>query len=188
MDDLDCVINWILHNEDYKDEVERSNITLIGHSRGGGIVTIKASKDMRITKLITWAAVSSLGNRSSTIGDLDKWKKSGVKYVLNGRTKQQMPHYYQFYEDFKANETRLNIELATKKIKIPQLIIHGMNDTSILVEDAKNLHLWNPKSKLELIEEADHTFNTKHPWLEKKMSKNLNKMVISSILFIENHE
>ncbi len=188
LDDLDCVINWILHNEDYKDEVERSNITLIGHSRGGGIVTIKASKDMRITKLITWAAVSSLGNRSSTIGDLDKWKKSGVKYVLNGRTKQQMPHYYQFYEDFKANETRLNIELATKKIKIPQLIIHGMNDTSILVEDAKNLHLWNPKSKLELIEEADHTFNTKHPWLEKKMSKNLNKMVISSILFIENHE
>ncbi len=188
LDDLDCVINWILHNEDYKDEVERSNITLIGHSRGGGIVTIKASEDMRITKLITWAAVSSLGNRSSTIGDLDKWKKSGVKYVLNGRTKQQMPHYYQFYEDFKANETRLNIELATKKIKIPQLIIHGMNDTSILVEDAKNLHLWNPKSKLELIEEADHTFNTKHPWLEKKMSKNLNKMVISSILFIENHE
>ncbi len=188
LDDLDGVINWILNNDHYKHEVKRSKITLIGHSRGGGIVTIKASEDTRITKLITWAAVSSFGNRSSTAGDLDQWKKSGVKYVLNGRTKQQMPHYYQFYEDFKANETRLNIELATKKIKIPQLIIHGINDTSVGVEEAESLHTWNLKSMLKLIEEADHTFNTKHPWSENVISKNLEKVVDSSILFIEKQQ
>jgi len=50
--------------------------------------------------------------------DLFNVKKDGVKYVLNGRTKQQMPHNYQFYEDFKANETRLNIECAAKQIQI----------------------------------------------------------------------
>ena len=186
LDDLGSVIDWVLHNESFKNEVDTSHITLIGHSRGGGIVTIKASEDTRITKLITWASVSNFANRSSTFGDLDQWRKEGVKYVLNGRTKQQMPHYYQFYENFKANETRLNIELATKKLKIPFLIIHGTNDTSILFKEAENLHIWNPKSELLPVKEADHTFNTKHPWVEKKMSKNLDKMVATSIIFILN--
>ena len=186
LDDLDSVIDWILHNESFKNEVDPSNITLIGHSRGGGIVTVKASEDTRITKLITWASISNFATRSSTIGDLDKWRKEGVKYVLNGRTKQQMPHYYQFYEDFKANETRLNIELATKKLKIPFLIIHGTNDTSILFNEAEKLHVWNPKSELLPVKDADHTFNTKHPWVKKEMSKNLEKMVSSSIFFIKN--
>ncbi len=185
LDDLDSVIDWVLHNENFKNEVDTSNITLIGHSRGGGIVTIKASEDTRITKLITWASVSNFANRSSTFSDLDQWRKDGVKYVLNGRTKQQMPHYYQFYEDFKANETRLNIEIATKKLKIPFLIIHGTNDTSILFKEAENLHLWNPISELLPVKKADHTFNTKHPWAEKEMSKNLDKMVSSSIFFIK---
>ena len=34
-------------------------------------------------------------------------EKDGVKYVVNGRTKQQMPHFIQFYEDFKQNEKDL---------------------------------------------------------------------------------
>ena len=185
LDDLGSVIDWALHNEHFKNEIDTSNITLIGHSRGGGIVTIKASEDTRITKLITWAAVSNFGNRSSTIGDLEQWRKDGVKYVLNGRTKQQMPHYYQFYEDFKANETRLNIQLASKKLKIPFLIIHGTNDTSISFTEAENLHAWNPKSELLPLKEADHTFNSKHPWGEKSMSKNLEKVVNSSIFFVK---
>lgn len=185
LDDLDTIINWILNNGDFIDEVDKSNLTLIGHSRGGGIVTIKASEDTRISKLITWASVSNFANRSSTIGDLDQWRKNGVKYVLNGRTNQQMPHFYQFYEDFKSNETRLNIELATKKIRIPQLIVHGKSDTSVQVKEGENLHLWNPKSELQLIQEADHTFNTKHPWHEKRMSESLEQIVNSSISFIK---
>ena len=41
---------------------------------------------------------------------------------------------------------------------------------------------------LKLIEEADHTFNTKHPWSENVISKNLEKVVDSSILFIEKQQ
>lgn len=188
LDDLMSIIDWVLNNDAFKNEVDALNITLIGHSRGGGVVTIKASEDPRITKLITWASVSNFGSRSSTIGELEAWKKNGVKYVLNGRTKQQMPHYYQFYEDFKANETRFNIERATRDIQIPHLIIHGTNDTSISFDEAENLRNWNPKSELKSVLKADHTFNTKHPWLEKSMSKHLEEVVTSSILFIEKQQ
>jgi len=143
---------------------------LVGHSRGGGIAILKTSEDHRIKKLITLASISDFERRTATVGDLKAWKETGVKYVLNGRTKQQMPHYYQFYENFKANEERLHIESAMKRLKIPILIIHGDNDTSISLNEAKELHKWNPNSKLEVIQGADHVFNTKHPWDKNKLS------------------
>ena len=116
LDDLDAILNRVYSDDfKYKNEINKRNITLIGHSRGGGISIIKASEDSRVTTLISWASVSGFGKRTSTTGDLNQWKKDGVKYVLNGRTKQQMPHNYQFYLDYKANEERLSIEAAAKK-------------------------------------------------------------------------
>jgi len=185
LDDLQSVINWVYDNESFKSEIDTKNITLIGHSRGGGIVTIKAAEETKITRLITWAAVSNFSKRSSTIGDLEQWKEEGVKYVLNGRTKQQMPHYYQFYEDFKTNETRLNIELSAKKIKIPHLIIHGTGDDAIHVQEAKNLHFWNSQSELFLIENANHTFGASHPYTKKDLPIYLQEVVTKSIGFVK---
>ena len=100
LDDLQTVIDWISENNTYLKEVDRSNISLIGHSRGGGIVTIKAEEDEKIKKVISLAGVCDYGKRTATAGDLEQWRKDGVKYVLNGRTKQKMPHYFQFYKDF----------------------------------------------------------------------------------------
>ena len=184
LDDLEAVIDWILSEPSFKNEIDRTNIVLIGHSRGGGIVTIKASEGKRISKVITWAAVSNFGHRSSTKSELEQWKNDGVKYVLNGRTKQQMPHYYQFYEDYVTNEIRLNIELATRKIRIPHLIIHGDNDTSISSEEAKNLYSWNPESELVYIQGANHTFGSMHPWSKPFISTDLQRVVSTSIVFV----
>jgi len=182
LDDLDAILNYLLSKENpYCSQINPNKIILIGHSRGGGIVTIKASEDLRITHLITWAAVCDFAKRTATIGDLNSWKTDGVKYVLNGRTKQQMPHNYQFYEDFKANETRLNIELATKKINIPHLIIHGKNDPSVSFSEAETLHHWNPNSKLFKVEDANHVFNSKHPWTEPTFPKQLALVTNKSI-------
>ncbi|WP_338056304.1 alpha/beta hydrolase family protein [Tenacibaculum bernardetii] len=112
LDDLNDVLDWAASYFKDSESFNTSDINLIGHSRGGGIAIIKASEDNRITKLITLASVSDLGKRTATVGNLKEWKESGVKYVVNGRTKQQMPHYYQFYTDFKDNEKRLNIKSA----------------------------------------------------------------------------
>lgn len=186
LDDIDSLINHLYtESNPFKNEIDFDNITLIGHSRGGGISIIKASEDTRITKLITWASVSGFGKRFSASGDLEQWKKNGVKYVLNGRTKQQMPHNFQFYEDFKANESRLSIELATKKIDVPFLIIHAENDPTVLYLEAENLHTWNSKSELVKIENSNHVFDASHPWLEQEMPSALKKVVDNSIGFIK---
>ena len=183
LDDLNDVINWVQNYFKDKPLININDICLIGHSRSGGICIIKASEDNRITKLITLASISDFEKRTATVGDLKKWKEKGVKYVLNGRTKQQMPHYYQFYEDFMANKDRLNIQSATEKLTIPQLIIHGDNDTSINFKEAEELHQWNPKSKLKIIKGANHVFNTKHPWNNNNLSPELETVVKQIVSF-----
>ena len=138
LDDLETVIDWVSSNADFKNEINLEAIYLIGHSRGGGIVLLKANEDNRIKKVITLAGVCDFEKRTATIGDLEQWKKDGVKYVVNGRTKQQMPHYYQFYEDFIKNKKRFDVKKAAENLKIPQLIIHGDADTSVLIDEAEN--------------------------------------------------
>ena len=184
LDDLKTIMDWASSNEAYSGYVNQNNISVIGHSRAGGIVTIKAEEDNRIKTVISLAGVSDFGSRSSTTGDLEQWKKDGVKYVLNGRTKQQMPHFYQFYEDFIANEDRLTIERAVSNLKTPYLIIHGSGDTSVLINEAEALHLWNTDSTLHIIDEANHVFGAHHPWNKDQLPHHLNDAITKIIAFI----
>lgn len=186
LDDLDTVINWIITNPDFKNEVDIENITLIGHSRGGGIVTLKASENNKISKVISWSGVSDFGARFPTDENiLQYWKKMGVSYIENARTKQQMPHYYQFYTSFKENEERLTIKNAVSKLTIPHLIIHGKDDVVVLPKEAENLHAWNPKSKLIVIENMNHPLGCTQPWNEPEMPIHLAEVVKYSIDFIQ---
>jgi pimeloyl-ACP methyl ester carboxylesterase len=186
LDDLENIIDWVTANPDFKNEIDPENITLIGHSRGGGIVTIKASENNKISKLITWAGVSDFGVRFPKGEPLAAWEKQGVSYILNTRTHQKMPHKYQFYQNFKENEARLTIKNAVEKLNIPHLIIQGENDETVLPEEAKNLHLWNPKSKLVFIKEMNHPLGCKQPWENSTMPFHLEKVVNQSINFILN--
>ena len=177
LDDLETIIDWFFSQNKYKPEANTNNINLIGHSRAGGIVTIKAEEDNRIKKVVSLAGVCDFGKRTSTAGDLEQWKRDGVKYVLNGRTKQQMPHFYQFYEDFIQNEERLTIKRAVSSLKTPYLIIHGSGDTSVLIDEAHNLHKWNSKSKLKIIDDANHVFGASHPWNKKSLPLHLTQSI-----------
>ena len=140
LDDLETVIDWVFENPLLTANVNTNNITLFGHSRGGGIVSIIAEENPRIKTLISLAGVSDFKKRfNEGSNTFNTWEKSGVKFVENGRTKQQMPLYFQFYEDFKKNENRLTIKRAVSNLKIPHLIIHGSGDTAVSIEEAKAL-------------------------------------------------
>ncbi|MBG7611982.1 alpha/beta hydrolase [Polaribacter sp. BAL334] len=185
LDDLEKVIDWISTNQDFKYEAKTDEISLIGHSRAGGIVLLKSNEDTRIQKVITLAGVSDFSKRTATIGDLEEWKKEGVKYVLNERTKQKMPHFYQFYEDFIRNKERLNIQKATESIQIPHLIIHGDQDNVVSIEEAKNLYKWNPNATFTVIKNADHVFNVFHPWEKSVVSDEFLEAIEKCIEFLK---
>lgn len=185
LNDLEDVIEWIRTSLVYKNEIDLDNIILIGHSRGGGIVTIKAAENKNVSKVISWNGVSDFGERFPKGSELETWKKFGVRYVENGRTKQQMPHNYQFYQDFMKNENRLTIQNSVEKMEIPQLVINGSLDNVVLLESGQKMHSWNPKSELLVIEEMNHTLGSKHPWVEEDLPMHLANAVQLSIEFIK---
>ena len=181
LDDLEVIIDHfsILKN------VDSSKITLLGHSRGGGICVIKASEDSRISSLITLGSVDSM-NRFVIGEQLEEWQKTGVWNTYNSRTKQQMPHKLQFLNNYLENKERLNVEKAAKLLKIPTLIIHGKNDESVKTSAARNLNKWMSHSKLILVENTGHTFNTKEPWKDFKLPVAMNSVANSAIEFLNN--
>ena len=159
---------------------------MIGHSRGGGLCAIKASENKRIKGLITWAGVSNFKIRfNEKTKEFKKWEEKGVKYVENKRTKQKMPHFFQFYLDFKENEKRFNIQSAVQSLKIPFLVIHGDNDKSVLQNEGRDLHSWNKNSKFFSVKNGTHTFSSMHPWQELKLPKGLQSVTETSINFIK---
>jgi pimeloyl-ACP methyl ester carboxylesterase len=184
LDDLDSVLDWLFQNNTIKNEINLQSISLIGHSRGGGIVVLKASEDKRITKVITWAGVSDFGSRFPNGDQLKVWKENGISFITNARTKQQMPHYYQFYTSFKENESRLHIKSAVEKLNIPYLIIHGSNDETVPVQEAKNIYSWNPNNKLQIIEHANHSFDSKQPWDNNSLPVHLDLITKKTIEFV----
>lgn len=187
LNDLEDVINWLLKNDEIKSEVDISNITLIGHSRGGGISSLKASENSTISRLINWAATSDFEARMPSGEALKEWKNKGVSYVMNSRTKQNMPLYYQFYDVFEKSNKRLNISSAVEKLKIPHCIIQGESDVVVSPVEAENLHRWNPKSKLIMIKGMNHTLGSSHPWEKSTMPKFLKQVVEESYRFISHH-
>ncbi|MBU2950427.1 alpha/beta hydrolase [Tamlana agarivorans] len=185
LDDLETIIDWISENPVYKNETNTNSINVMGHSRAGGIVSIKSEADSRIKKVISLAGVSDYSNRYPISGDAEQWKKDGVKYVENGRTKQQMPHFYQFYEDFITNAERLDIKRAVSNLNKPFLIIHGDEDTTVRIEEAHNLHSWKPDSVSKIIAGANHVFGASHPWGKSNLPTHLKQVVETTIAFLE---
>lgn len=184
LDDLDSVLNWLDSENHFQRDLNAKKISLIGHSRGGGIVLLKASKDKRITKVISWAGVSDFAKRFPQGEALDLWRKQGVAYITNARTNQQMPHYFQFYTSFKENEAFLTIKTAAEELSIPYLIVHGSMDETVTFKEAENLHLWYPESQLELIEGANHTFGSAQPWKQSTLPEHLSLAVERTLNFV----
>ncbi|WP_010181499.1 alpha/beta hydrolase family protein [Aquimarina agarilytica] len=184
-DDLQAVIDEITaSNFKFNELVDTSNITLMGHSRGGGVVTIKASNESKVTKIITLAAIASYNDSLPAKEKIAQWRNEGVLYVKNGRTKQDMPLHYQLFEDYQANQSALDISAAAKKLTIPHLIIHGKQDPTVPYSKAELLHQWSQKSKL-LPLDTDHVFNAKHPWLNDQMPPALTQVTQAILNFLK---
>ena len=169
---------------EFSNDFDQSNVFIIGHSRGGGVALLSSAKYPLINKVCTWASVSDYGERFPSDKEIEDWKKNGVRYVLNSRTKQMMPHNYSFYEDYIHNKNELSIKYAVQNLTIPQLIIHGTLDQAVNIENANILKEWNSSAVIFSLR-TNHTFGIKHPWLRKDLSSEMKVVVEQTISFLE---
>ncbi|MBK6772911.1 MAG: prolyl oligopeptidase family serine peptidase [Ignavibacteria bacterium] len=163
LDDLGSIIDYLFENKD-KYNYDTANVTLTGHSRGGGIAILKTAEDKRISKLVVLSSVCNFDRYSDTLKK--KWKEVGYFEVINSRTNQMMRLNYTLIEDLIKNKERLDIQKAISEITVPVMIIHGAQDITVDYSNAEDLYSRSDKekTKLFLIENTGHTFGAVQPF------------------------
>ena len=187
LEDLRLVIDWVCDPlNHYHQVIDNNQICLVGHSLGGGISILQAAADKRVNKLITWAGISECKTPWGgwPAHKNQERRQSGVQYYTNSRTRQQMPMYYQLYEDYIQNQKKLDISEAIKSLDIPILICHGTLDSAVPVEKAFELKDWQPSSQLFTVE-SDHVFGRMHPWTKKYLPPAMEAVVNASLQFLK---
>jgi pimeloyl-ACP methyl ester carboxylesterase len=181
--DLDTVITdtkeWLISKG------QKINISLIGHSRGGGDTILHCYRDNTIHALITWAAISDIFSRFPVGKQLEDWQREGVLYETNTRTKQSMPVCIDIYNDAIENKELLDIGHAAEHITIPWLIAHGDHDITVPFDEALFLKSKCTSANLLKIERGGHTFGTTHPYNDEVFPQPFQDVVSKSIQFLE---
>lgn len=184
--DIGCILDWVCEEGVlHFPNLDTGAIYLIGHSMGGGMVLLKAASDMRVRKVVGWASISHCntpwGKWTCTM--MEQWKRDGVAYYENKRTYQQLPLYYQLYEDYLAHKNELDILQAAKSLTIPLLICHGLQDPAVPVESAYLLKMAQPSAEL-FITDGDHVFNRRHPAEHDELPEAMCKVLYATISFL----
>lgn len=182
MYDLGKVIDYAVENASVFN-INPKEIYLVGHSRGGGIALLKAAEDKKVKKLALWASLSEFDSffRPATI---EEWQKNGVVYAENKRTGQQLPLKKQFYDDYLANKSKLDVKKAAKMLEVPLLIVHGDQDESVNISHAEFLYNQVQHSIFIKVEGGNHTFGAKHPFNpETDGSEMLNELLENTFEF-----
>ncbi|WP_242928576.1 alpha/beta hydrolase family protein [Pontibacter vulgaris] len=188
LDDLQALLDLVqdANGPLEQQEIDPDHIYLIGHSRGGGSVILKAAEDDRVKAVATWAAVNNFDQRWDEL-ERKQWKKEGVQWVMNARTGQRMPLYYQIVEDYLANIERLEIPKVIKKMRQPLLILHGEKDETLPAKMAYDLQSWKPDAEMHLLPEADHSFGGQHPYTHHELPEAARAAADLSIDFFRKH-
>ena len=160
------------------------SLSLLGHSRGGGTSIIQAAKDPRIDKLVTWASISNFRNLWNA-EDEDEWRKKGVIYNYNTRTKQYTPLKIDLLHDLEKHPRLYDILLAASHIDKPWLIIHGDQDENVFLSKAEELKENSFNSELFIVPHANHTFGASHPYTKEDLPLELQLACEKSTEFLK---
>lgn len=185
LDDLQTVIDWAMApGNPFARQIDAENLFLLGHSRGGGIVLLKAGEDPRVKAVATWASVAECKTPWGNLPEerMSKWNESGVEHYVNSRTGQKLPLYYQLYQDYIKNHERLDILKTVQGLKIPLLFCHGTADDAVPAEKARLLKTAAQNATLFLLD-TDHVFGRKHPWPHDHLPAAMQTVVDQTIAF-----
>ncbi len=165
LSDVKTVIQAILNGKIGKSVADPERIGILGHSRGGGIAILAALEiPEEIGAVVTWATLKHFHRFNQK--DVAQWKKQGFVEWENSKNKQKFKINRSFWDDLQQNEKQFNLVHRIQDLVPPILFIHGNNDTHVAHSESKELYenCGSVSKRLEIIEEADHTFGIRDPF------------------------
>ncbi|KAG8376154.1 hypothetical protein BUALT_Bualt09G0033700 [Buddleja alternifolia] len=145
---------------EYFTGVNRSTVAVLGHSKGGNVVLLYASKYHDISAVVNVSGRYDLKRGiKERLGEffLEKLKKDGY---IDVQTRTGV--YYKVTEESMTERLNTNMHEACLSIdeKCRVLTVHGSADEIIPVEDALEFAKIIPNHKLEIVEGADHRYSS----------------------------
>jgi uncharacterized protein len=138
---------------------------LFGHSRGGGVAILHASRDERVAALATWASISTVDRWSEE--DHHAWRERGYIEVENTRTRQVFRIGTRLLDEVERHGAgRLDILAAAGRVRCPWLIVHGDADETVKIEEGERIAAAARERELVRIPHGTHTFNVAHGFTE----------------------
>lgn len=138
-------------------------IGLMGHSKGGGdTILYAASHPEQLTAIATWNEISNVDIFGADVRR--QVEEQGTGYIMNGRTKQNMPIERVVLADIDENAAAYHIPSRAEEIAIPLLIVQGREDFERIAKGAPIIQERAQNAVLHWVEGAGHTFNTVHPY------------------------
>jgi uncharacterized protein len=157
--DIRSVVDAVAGGRIGEGAVNPDSIGLLGHSRGGGLAILHASRDMRIRSLVTWAAIASFDRW--TRRQKEMWRQTGTLPLARNSGVSPLRLGIGLLDDLEAHRAEYDLRLAAKRIAIPWLILHGGTDVTVPVREAEQLYTASDPemARLEILEHTGHLFN-----------------------------
>jgi len=134
------------------DAADSRKVAYIGHSMGGAVGVMTASRDNRIQKLVSLAGM--VDTRKFALTEFGGETPDGG--LMWGQASCPLSSAYMI----DATKTIGSTFEHAKTIEVPWLLIHGTEDDTVLIDDSESIAaLSKPNIHYKRIEGADHLFN-----------------------------
>jgi pimeloyl-ACP methyl ester carboxylesterase len=137
--DVALVLDAIRRGE-VDDSLDGARTGLLGHSRGGGIVLLVASRDPGVRAVVTWAAIASFDRWTARAKT--EWRARGRIDVPNARTGQILWLEREVLDDLEASRAEYDLEAACRALRAPLLVVQGKRDDVVDPDEAERLVAW----------------------------------------------
>jgi uncharacterized protein len=162
VEDLRSVISSVIQGKLEPDLPTQKQVILWGHSRGGAVCILSAVNSPQVQAIATWSTIGRVNRYLYEVKQA--WRKQGFLAIESSRTGQLLKSSVDFLEDVEQWGKQGDVPTFLHHLKIPLLLVHGAEDTSVSPDESESLTAIYPQARLAILAGANHKFNSDHPF------------------------
>ncbi|HTK81639.1 MAG TPA: dienelactone hydrolase family protein [Bacteroidota bacterium] len=157
--DLKVVTDALCNNAFGIGNTDSGRLSVLGHSRGGGIAIVFTALETRVRAVVTWSAISTFDRWSNH--QKEKWRSLGFLPLAKDATISPLRLGIGLLQDFEQHRDTLDILAAAARLDRPWLIVHGREDVTVHAREAEALYGAADKTRSELLmlDHVGHLYN-----------------------------
>lgn len=160
--DLHVLLDAVTKGKFGPDLPASPRVLLWGHSRGGAIAILGSVNRSEVAGVATWATISRVNRYLYEAKQA--WRKEGAAPFESSRTGQTLHYDLGFLDDVERWGKEGDVPTYLHHLKVPVLLLHGSEDTSVKPDESESLAAIYRRSQLVLLAHADHKFKSVHPF------------------------